>query len=98
MERYPPDRIGIISNGLGQWALAHVDEADDAIHYVRAGVADAQAADIVRLRDALLVLHRSVCGPTGFADAVRHNSGKAYPWPSLDVADELARAALEPKP
>ena len=34
---------------------------------------------------------QSVCGPTGFAEAVRHNSGHAYPWHSLDDAEAKAR-------
>lgn len=47
------------------------------------------------LREALVVLHHAVCGETGFANAVREESGKAYPWPALDIADEKARKALE---
>ncbi len=39
-------------------------------------------------------LHGAVCGETGFASAVRTVSGIAYPWPSLDAADEDARAFL----
>ena len=50
--------------------------------------------EIARLKEALAKLHHAVCGPTGFAQAVRENSGIAYPWPALDEADELARAAL----
>lgn len=30
-----PERIGIISDGMGCWALAHRDEADHAVHYTR---------------------------------------------------------------
>ena len=50
------------------------------------------------LREALEKLHHAVCGETGFAAAVRQESGKAYPWPALDIADELARAALAAAP
>ena len=51
-----------------------------------------------KLRDALEKLHQAVCGETGFAAAVRQESGKAYPWPALDIADDLARAALAAAP
>ena len=40
-------------------------------------------------------LFHATCGPTGFAAAVRHNSGIAYPWPSLDKAEAQAEAALK---
>jgi len=40
------------------------------------------------------MLH-AVCHETGFAAAVRADSGKAYPWVTLDAAEEQARAALE---
>lgn len=56
------------------------------------------AAEVLQLREALQALHHAVCGETGFAEAVRLNSGLAYPWPALDIADELARAALSPAP
>ena len=49
---------------------------------------------VVALVEAATKLRRSVCGPTGFADAVRHNSGQAYPWPSLDAAELALIAAL----
>lgn len=48
-----------------------------------------------RLEAALHKLHHAVCGETGFAACVRLDSGKAYPWPALDDADETARAALK---
>ena len=68
--------------------------------------ADLDAAALARpkVRDltmALVAMLQSVCGPTGFAEAVRHNSCRAYPWPSLDKAEEQSRsalAALEVKP
>jgi hypothetical protein len=46
------------------------------------------------LVEALRGLHHAVCGETGFAACVRQDSGKAYPWPALDAADELTRAVL----
>jgi hypothetical protein len=53
--------------------------------------AEAKLAEVV---EALRKLHHSVCGETGFASCVRIDSGKAYPWPALDEADELARTTL----
>lgn len=34
-----PKRIGLISNGLGNWALAHVTESDFSVHYIRTDLA-----------------------------------------------------------
>ena len=48
----------------------------------------------VSVRHALKELLHAVCGETGFANAVRQHSGKAYPWPALDIAEQNARAAL----
>jgi len=44
---------------------------------------------------AFLALHGAVLGETGFANAVRIDSGLAYPWPSLDEAEALSNAALD---
>lgn len=71
--------------------LALAAERDAA----RAREAELQA-EVDRLREALQALHHAVCGETGFAKAVRLNSGLAYPWPTLDISDEMARAALNP--
>ncbi len=46
------------------------------------------------LKTALEDLLQAVCGETGFAAAVRHDSGHAYPWPALDIAEANARHAL----
>lgn len=46
------------------------------------------------IKAALEQLLQAVCGETGFANAVRTATGKAYPWPALDLAEEAARAAL----
>lgn len=46
------------------------------------------------LVEAATKMRHSVCGPTGFAEAVRHNSGRAYPWPSLDDAERALDTAL----
>ncbi len=56
------------------------------------------AADrIEALEAALQAMLHAVCHETGFAAAVRADSGKAYPWVTLDAAEEQARAALEGK-
>jgi hypothetical protein len=51
-------------------------------------------SEIERLRAALGGMLRAVCGPDGFAAAIRQTSGMAYPWPALDAAEREARAAL----
>ena len=57
-----------------------------------------EAADrIEALEKALHAMLHAVCHETGFAAAVRADSGKAYPWVTLDAAEEQARAALEGK-
>ena len=47
------------------------------------------------LREALADLLHAVCGEKGFAQAVRRDSGRIYPWPALDLAEAKAIAALE---
>jgi hypothetical protein len=57
-----------------------------------------EAADrIEQLEAALREMLHAVCHETGFAAAVRADSGKAYPWVTLDAAEAKARAALEGK-
>ena len=70
---------------------------------------EAFEAEIERLRNAMVVMDNTVreltealremfeavCGETGFAQAVRAESGIAYPWPALDLAEAMARAALK---
>lgn len=43
-----------------------------------------------RAIEAVRQMHHAVCGETGFAAAVRADSGRAYPWPALDLAEEIA--------
>ena len=47
------------------------------------------------LREALADLLHAVCGKTGFAETVRRDSGRIYPWPALELAEANARAVLE---
>lgn len=72
------------------YVLPHVPHATREA----AAALDAKDAEIARMREALGKLHHAVCGETGFAAAVRQDSGKAYPWPALDEADAMATAAL----
>jgi hypothetical protein len=52
------------------------------------------AGVVAELVEAAKALQHAVCGPTGFAEAVRHNTGLALPWPSLDAAEERLSRAL----
>lgn len=49
-----PERIGILSNDLGQWALATTSEADQAVYYIRADIHQAAVAERDRMRAALV--------------------------------------------
>ena len=65
--------------------------ADVIAHWNRrAGQSHADAG----LLEALEGMLYAVCHETGFAAAVRHDSGKAYPWAPLEIAEERARAAI----
>jgi hypothetical protein len=55
------------------------------------------AERIEQLEAALREMLHAVCSETGFAAAVRADSGKAYPWITLDAAEAKARAVLEEK-
>jgi hypothetical protein len=68
-------------------ASATIDTLCDQVATLRASEA--------RMREALDDLLHAVCGETGFAACVRIATGKAYPWPALDLAEESARAALQ---
>lgn len=50
--------------------------------------------EIKAMVEAAVLIEHSVLGETGFASAVRGDSGFSYPWPSLDVAEEKLRTAL----
>jgi len=52
-----PERIGLIADGLGKFALAHREETDAAVHYVRAdhiATLEAALADMTQQRDAAM--------------------------------------------
>lgn len=90
-------------------ANEHVNEVDTLLREIETlrvealaerlrGYYDGCANPIVRydaLRDALADLLHAVCGQTGFAETVRRDSGRIYPWPALDLAEAKAIAALE---
>lgn len=67
----------------------------------RSGVADAIAAlrgQAEAVREALADMMEAVCGDDGFAECVRRDTGRAYPWPALDLAEGKARAAIRALP
>ena len=86
-----PQRIGLISDGFGNWALAHRDEVDTDVHYIRADLyfdLEARAEKAEAERDALRRALKDVIGmlddPTG-CEHVRDMRG----------ATIIARAALK---
>lgn len=68
--------------------FAAVIEAD------RAQCLAALQAHADAMAGALKEMHHAVCHETGFAAAVRQDSGLAYPWEPLDIAEVSADAAL----
>jgi hypothetical protein len=73
--------------------IAHLSEVPEAIRALPA-IDPMQDPRVVALVEAAKRLHHAVCGETGFAQCVREDSGRAYPWPALDEADDLFRATL----
>ena len=67
-----PERIGLISDplGTGLWALATRDEADIAIHYIRADLAQsALDAALLAAKEAGFWIGRSTGGSRAEIDA-----------------------------
>lgn len=58
-------------------------------------IIDQLCAENKQAHDALSDLLHAVCGEKGFAEAVRRDSGRIYPWPALELAEAKARAALD---
>ena len=52
---------------------------------------------VSRLVEAARAMRSAICGPDGFAECVRRDSGLAYPWPALEIAESLMDAALAQK-
>ncbi len=59
---------------------------------------EAQATRIEALEAALQEMMQAVCGETGFVNTIRLDTGREYPWPALDIAEERAKQALESQP
>ena len=80
-----PDRIGLISDGLGNWALAYRNEAAYAVHYTRADLCTADErvqaleAENARLRE--------------YYDAVEAVDASGYSAAAIERINR-ARAAL----
>ena len=66
------------------------DGTDDTISEKLARALLDARAELARAIEAVRQMHHAVCGETGFAAAVRADSGRAYPWPALDLAEEIA--------
>jgi hypothetical protein len=49
---------------------------------------------VAQLVEAARAMRSAICGPDGFAECVRRDSGLAYPWPALEIAESLMDAAL----
>lgn len=60
------------------------------MHITNKARAEDAEAKLAKARAALRAMTSAVYGETGFANAVRVDSGLAYPWPALDEAAALA--------
>ena len=58
---------------------------------------ECNVAAIRALVEAARAMRSAICGPDGFAECVRRDSGLAYPWPALEIAESLMDAALAQK-
>lgn len=86
-----PDKA-LAADRIEQLEVNYIEACEEATEcYVKQCIAERKLARAV---EALQVLHHAVCGETGFAAAVRMESGKAYPWPALDNADDFASTVL----
>ena len=66
-----PERIGLISDGFGNWALAHRGEVDTAVHYIRADLyfgLEARAEKAEAERDALREALRRLLSSPAISD------------------------------
>jgi ferredoxin-NADP reductase len=85
------------SNQLFKEAAAEIERLNGVIQNMRYAEDEDKNRCVVeseRLRAALEGMLWAVCGPNGFAAAIRQTSGMAYPWPTLDAAEREATAAL----
>jgi len=86
--------VAQIIDSLERWTN-YDDHDSDPISEMRRQRVRALIASHKALVAGLKDLLHAVCDKTGFAAAVREDSGLAYPWEPLDIAEEKARAALE---
>lgn len=104
--RFQPKGRGMVNASellkfeVGDKSVVGVNEAKSNRSVYRLDIRDIDCADArliaaaPDLLEALKALRRAVCGETGFAAAVRNDSGTLYPWPALDAAEELAANAI----
>lgn len=81
-----------VCDGEGRATAKHLEH-----HFAKRGLAIvpvSQAAALDACVKALETMLHTVCHETGFAAAVRTDSGRAYPWEPLDLAEAEARSAL----
>jgi hypothetical protein len=81
------------SNTLIEEQAARIAGLEDVLEEKRENINSLRA----RLSEAVKVIEmfmHSVCHETGFANAVRHDSGHAYPWPALDQTEAAAKAFI----
>lgn len=85
--------LSIHPNGTVEGDIEDASEAARVfVEHIRRLVALPTQSDA--LREALADLLHAVCGEKGFAQAVRRDSGRIYPWPALELAEAKAIAAL----
>lgn len=82
-----PERIGLIGDGFGNWALAEKSDADVAIHYVRADLLEAERARVKELEAALREASKEI---NTTEMALQHLAGRFVKASVYDV--ERARA------
>ena len=88
------EHVSEVDTLLREIETLRVDALAERVHGYYIGFAKADEQNDP-LREALADLLHAVCGQTGFAETVRRDSGRIYPWPALDLAEAKAIAALE---
>ncbi len=80
---------------LGQASAEEAPKVSAASNFSLMSKLSATEAERAALANALEALLHAVCGDTGFAECVRRDTGKAYPWPALKAAEKQALDALK---
>lgn len=73
----------------------HYSDQWSAVGTKGQAIIDQLCAENKQAHEALKDLLEAVCGEKGFAEAVRRDSGRIYPWPALELAEAKARKILE---